>query len=294
MNESYIGRICPYCKIPITDTDEIVVCPDCGTAMHVACREAAGRCVALGCGASAVTAAGAVEAAPSAAGEAAAPGTPESPPDIPETALKADAPQPEVPRTPEEIYRRPSFCPACGSPVAPGEEACGSCGFVFAAHPAAKPKKKKLSKGLLALIIVLVAAIAAGGAGFGIWHAWQEETRELHEEMYEHRWLCQELSDQVFAEQLFVSDYYISFDGQNMNLTTQDILFGTRLFYSAAYTVDSPRQVTLQVAGEQPVVYTVVYEEDGPYDRMTWTSETGTILHFTEIDSTANTYYYGG
>lgn len=41
----YNGSICPGCNQTFGDTDDIVVCPDCGTPQHRACYEKENRCV---------------------------------------------------------------------------------------------------------------------------------------------------------------------------------------------------------------------------------------------------------
>ena len=42
---NYTGSTCPVCHKPFTPTDDIVVCPDCGTPYHRACWPADGVCV---------------------------------------------------------------------------------------------------------------------------------------------------------------------------------------------------------------------------------------------------------
>ena len=41
----YTGSKCPVCQKAFTDSDDIVVCPDCGTPYHRACWPADNRCV---------------------------------------------------------------------------------------------------------------------------------------------------------------------------------------------------------------------------------------------------------
>lgn len=41
----FIGIPCSVCGKPLTDTDDIVVCPDCGAPYHRACYEKQGACV---------------------------------------------------------------------------------------------------------------------------------------------------------------------------------------------------------------------------------------------------------
>ena len=48
MNE-YIGKICPYCKTKLQQTDEIVICSDCGMPHHKECWIANSGCTTFGC-----------------------------------------------------------------------------------------------------------------------------------------------------------------------------------------------------------------------------------------------------
>ena len=41
----YTGNHCPVCEQAFTDTDDIVVCPDCGTPYHRACWQKVGACM---------------------------------------------------------------------------------------------------------------------------------------------------------------------------------------------------------------------------------------------------------
>jgi len=41
----YTGCHCIICQKPFADTDDIVVCPECGTPYHRSCYEASGKCV---------------------------------------------------------------------------------------------------------------------------------------------------------------------------------------------------------------------------------------------------------
>lgn len=44
----YVGKKCVICDKTFADSDDIVVCPDCGTPYHRDCYSAAGKCVAEG------------------------------------------------------------------------------------------------------------------------------------------------------------------------------------------------------------------------------------------------------
>ena len=41
----YTGNHCPVCEQAFTDTDDIVVCPDCGTPYHRDCWKKVGACM---------------------------------------------------------------------------------------------------------------------------------------------------------------------------------------------------------------------------------------------------------
>lgn len=40
----YIGKICAFCGSEFTDSDDVVVCPECGSPHHRKCYEQAGKC----------------------------------------------------------------------------------------------------------------------------------------------------------------------------------------------------------------------------------------------------------
>ena len=47
--ESYISKICPFCKAEITEADAVKVCPACGTPHHEGCWEENHGCSTPGC-----------------------------------------------------------------------------------------------------------------------------------------------------------------------------------------------------------------------------------------------------
>lgn len=290
MDEKYIGRICPYCKQPIGEEDEIVVCERCLTAMHKECREKAGKCAAIGCEGADAAPSEKTERINAEKTEDAAKAA-----DAEKTNDSAQAGEPVGPaaatRKPEDIYRNPSFCPSCGAAVPPGADNCPSCGFHFASHPAAKqPKKKVGKKGLVALIVCLVVAVAALGIVIGGISWYREETADLRDELYDCYWVCPELNEQVQEGDLFVSDTYVIFEGQSMRMVTSNLLFGGQTLFSAQFTVNSPWSVTLLLTNGQQVSFTVEYREDGPYDRMIWTGESGNVLNFNEVEESGSYY----
>ena len=42
-------RVCPYCRFPIHDGEDVVVCPSCETAHHADCWRENGGCARFGC-----------------------------------------------------------------------------------------------------------------------------------------------------------------------------------------------------------------------------------------------------
>ncbi len=97
----YTGNHCPVCNKAFTDTDDVVVCPECGTPYHRACWQQAGGCVNAdkhGTGFE---------------------WTPEQTADS-----EANPPQEE------------RICPNCGAHNAPGARFCDHCGTPFGADAA--------------------------------------------------------------------------------------------------------------------------------------------------------------
>ena len=45
MDPKYIGASCPICKKEFTESDDIVVCPDCGAPYHRSCIHTVGGCI---------------------------------------------------------------------------------------------------------------------------------------------------------------------------------------------------------------------------------------------------------
>jgi len=43
------GRVCPYCRFPVLDSEGAVVCPSCDTPHHRDCWEENGGCARFGC-----------------------------------------------------------------------------------------------------------------------------------------------------------------------------------------------------------------------------------------------------
>jgi len=48
-DDEYIGRACPYCRLPISAGQMIVVCPECRVPHHADCWRENGSCTTYGC-----------------------------------------------------------------------------------------------------------------------------------------------------------------------------------------------------------------------------------------------------
>ena len=96
----YTGNLCPVCNESFTDTDDVVVCPDCGTPYHRACWQKVGACV---------------HADKHGAGF-------EWVPD-------------KAPETPADAAPEEHICPNCGAHNAAGARFCDHCGTPFSADP---------------------------------------------------------------------------------------------------------------------------------------------------------------
>ncbi len=301
MDEKYIGRICPYCKTEITETDEISVCPYCKTAMHAACREEAGRCVAVGCSGAPQGSAEKIaetEDIPVPVGSAADGAEENLPPEDTEEPPTAPYGGGESAARVEDIYRNPSFCPACGARVQDGAQSCLVCGFVFSSHPAAshveKGKKKKMSKPLLAVIIAaIICVVIAAGTAVGIIggrYIRAEAMEELSEELCDTMWKSPEITEKTFENSLFTTDCYIGFDGSYMRVYVTIPVIGASEVGSFSYAVTAPGKVTMTADDGETYEYSVKYIDSEGADSMVWTSDSGDVLNFNEYTS-PSTYF---
>lgn len=270
MDEKFIGRICPYCKQPIEESDDIVVCEDCGTAMHTSCREITRECVAVGCRTVVDC-----EAEPETGMQEIA---------EPDEPIERETPPP--PRSSEDIYNNPSFCPACGTRIENAPQ-CPACGLVFAdrsfsAPPAPKPKQKA-PMAALAIAICAALCVLVIGVIMGVKIGYSERMEELGEELRENVWQCQQITDAVFADSPFVMNCYITFDRDSMDVTVSSMFFGSSQQSSTPYTVISPTKIRLG-SGDDVVEYDVETFEVGDAETMRWTAPDGSVLIFTEAD----------
>lgn len=158
--ENYVGKICPFCKTEITETDTVKECPACGIPHHEGCWNENHGCTTFGC---------------------------------PEQHYEAQHTNPTDVCTNcgTPLGDGHVFCPKCGTPktAAPEKNVCSNCGAELEDGQAFCPKcghkagvavdsnvnaainqfnagvekKKKKSKALLIVIaLVLVVAIAVG------------------------------------------------------------------------------------------------------------------------------------
>ena len=265
MDEKFIGRICPYCKQPIEESDDIVVCEDCGTAMHTFCREITRKCVAVGCRGA--------EDCPSE--------------ETAETTVEpAEQETPPPPRSNEDIYNNPSFCPACGTRIENAPQ-CPACGLVFAdRHFSAPPAQKPRQKASIAALVVAICAalcVLVIGVVMGVKINYSERMEELSEALRENVWQCQQITDAVFADSPFVMDCYVTFDSDSMDVTVSSMFFGSSQKSSTPYTVLSPSKIRLDSSGGV-VEFNVEFWDDGVTETMLWTASDGSVLIFTEAD----------
>lgn len=165
--ENYIGKICPFCKTEITETDTVKVCPACGIPHHEGCWEENHGCTTFGCSEQHYEAQHtnptdvcANCGAPLGDGQAFCPkcGTP-----------KAAAPQKNVcGKCGNELQNGQEFCPKCGQRAGLTiESGVSSAINQFNAgvqQTAAKKKKTPLIIGIaVAIVAVIIAVITLGG-----------------------------------------------------------------------------------------------------------------------------------
>lgn len=123
-NAKYVGKICPYCKTPFKEDDDIVVCSDCEMPHHKECWIENKGCTTFGCQ-------GTIQ------GIDFEPDTAVSSAPKFEVRDAAGQPQPEIKQPAPEP---PAFCCRCGAPLAPGAAFCSKCGAPVMAVPSAAPK----------------------------------------------------------------------------------------------------------------------------------------------------------
>ena len=111
--KEYIGKICPYCKSPFREEDDIVVCSSCDMPHHKECWIENQGCTTFGC-------LGTIKAPTSGASSSVANQT-----------IDFDIGTP----TSRFVY-----CPKCGAQNADANNFCEKCGQTLAAQKAASPQ----------------------------------------------------------------------------------------------------------------------------------------------------------
>lgn len=164
--ENYVGKICPFCKTEIQETDAVKVCPACGIPHHEGCWEENHGCTTFGCSQQNYTAQHTNPTdvctncgAPLGDGQAFCPkcGTPKAAP-------------------------KKNICGKCGNELQDGQEFCPRCGqkagltvdsnvnaainqFNAGVQQAAAKKKTPLIIGIAVAALVIILAVVALGGG---------------------------------------------------------------------------------------------------------------------------------
>lgn len=112
----YSGTHCPYCEKPLTETDDLAVCPECGTPHHRACYMEHGACANA-----AKHAAGFEWAAPT-------PTASQSEQNTAKTAAGEESPEAFSANAAHSAQRR---CLNCGTVAGPHDHFCLHCGAVL-------------------------------------------------------------------------------------------------------------------------------------------------------------------
>ncbi len=119
--ENNIGKICPFCKTEITETDTVKECPVCGIPHHEDCWNENGGCTTFGCSGkdeAPVAEVSAAVSAPAATEFCSACGTPVTG----DGAFCTGCGAPKAP----PVQR--SFCSKCGAELQDGQQFCSVCG----------------------------------------------------------------------------------------------------------------------------------------------------------------------
>lgn len=293
MDEKYIGRICPYCKTAINACDEITVCDNCETAMHTFCRERAGECVAVGCKQS--------ESAEPCDNEQAveeniSDGIAEdnflNDNDIaPAAVIDEAAGVAPAPRSAEEIYRHPAFCPVCGISNDNNGDMCGSCGYVFGSGLVTgkkKTSKKTVAVGIgIAAVVLIVFGIIAGTVGNYINNKKEEEfnarIEELNNNLCSNEWYSADIAESLYANSMLIPDTVITFDGGRMHVYVSTLFFSGYEVASSQYYVQSGSVIILTDDGGNNAEYKVTYLHSDTGDIMMWVDGEGNTITFSSV-----------
>lgn len=160
--ESYVGKICPYCKTEIKEGEPVKVCPACGIPHHEECWEECGGCTTFGCSEQHYAAQGtnptdvcANCGAPLGDDQAFCPkcGTP-----------KNGGANTVCTKCGAQLEEGQAFCPRCGQPVGASPDTSANAA-ILQYNAGIQQKKKKSKKAPVIIALILVVCIAAG-AGF--------------------------------------------------------------------------------------------------------------------------------
>lgn len=156
----HAGKICPYCKTPITEANLVTVCPDCGTAHHQTCWDLNNGCANPECG-------NLPKSKPTYCNQCGAVLTEEQQFCHKCGAAKVTAQSNVCSKCGFELQPDQAFCPKCGTKAgapAPAAAPMSTPAYTNAAAPAA-PKKKKLPLILAGVAIVVVLVLIVSGMG---------------------------------------------------------------------------------------------------------------------------------
>ena len=129
----YIGKVCPFCKTPFQEGDDVVICSVCEMPHHKECWVENQGCTTFGCTG---TIQGLNQPQMPPQGYRPAPPAYQQPPQgyRPAPPAYQQPPQgyrpapPAYPQQPAPQPVRRIFCPACGNPAQSNQRFCAKCG----------------------------------------------------------------------------------------------------------------------------------------------------------------------
>ena len=161
MNE-YAGKICPFCKTEIMETDEVMVCPACSTPHHKGCWDENKGCTTFGCSEQHYVAQG---TNPTDVCKKCGAALGDGQEFCPKCGAPKNAPQALVcSKCGTELMEGQEFCPKCGQKA--GFAVDSSVGSAIAQFNETQAKKNK--KKILVPIIAIVVVLALIGGGIAI------------------------------------------------------------------------------------------------------------------------------
>lgn len=121
--DTYLGKICPYCKTEIKDGELVKVCPECTIPHHLGCWQENGGCTTFGCSEQS--------------------GEPTSSQTVSSTAGSSTSQYSNSASYSQSSNADVVKCTKCGAELAPGQDFCSKCGT----HRNANLKRKCASCG---------------------------------------------------------------------------------------------------------------------------------------------------